>query len=321
MLGAAQAYALRPETPRPRGVFGGVGIGPHRHTARPVGVAHQPVDGCDQVVPGVDGAILEVADDRRVDHRHLAQEYFSGGAVDGDDVAFFDGHACGGAKNASLRVHLQLFGAADGCLAHAASNDRGMAGLAAAAGEDAAGGDHAVEIIGVGLAAHQDDVLARARPLHRGVGVKHDLAHRRARRGVHALRDLGPLGRLVEAREHQLRELGAGHPRHRLVEIDQTLVDQLGGDPERGRRGALADPRLQHPQLAALDRELDVAEVLVVLLERLHNLAQLVVGLLVDLLEIGQRHGIADASDDILALRVLQVVAVDALRAGTRGRG
>ena len=36
------------------------------------------------------------------------------------------------------------------------------------------------------------------------------------------------------------------------------------GDPERGGRGALADPGLQHPQLAALDGELDVAQVPVV---------------------------------------------------------
>ena len=85
--------------------------------------------------------------------------------------------------------------------------------------------------------------------------------------------------------------------------------------------GALADAGLQHPQLAALDRELDVAQVLVVLLERLHDAQQLVVGLLVDLLQIGERDGVADARDDVLALRVLQVVAVDALRAACRVAG
>ena len=45
---------------------------------------------------------------------------------------------------------------------------------------------------------------------------------------------------------------------------------------------------------------------------------QLVVGRLVDALEVLQRHRVADAGDDVLALRVLQVVAVDALLA--RGR-
>ena len=60
--------------------------------------------------------------------------------------------------------------------------------------------------------------------------------------------------RVVEAREHQLRQLRAGDPLQRLVHVDQALVDELGRDPERRRRGALADPGLQHPQLAALDR-------------------------------------------------------------------
>ncbi len=39
------------------------------------------------------------------------------------------------------------------------------------------------------------------------------------------------------------------------------------------------------------------------------------------LLEVGERDGVADAGDDVLALRVLQVVAVDALRAASSGRG
>ena len=55
----------------------------------------------------------------------------------------------------------------------------------------------------------------------------------------------------------------------RLVHVDQALVDELRGDPERGTRGALADAGLQHPQLAALDGELDVAQVAVVVLQRL----------------------------------------------------
>ena len=42
---------------------------------------------------------------------------------------------------------------------------------------------------------------------------------------------------------------------------------------------------------------------------------------LVDLLEVGERDGVADAGDHVLALGVLQVVAVDALRAGGRVAG
>ena len=54
---------------------------------------------------------------------------------------------------------------------------------------------------------------------------------------------------------------------HGLVHLDQALVDHVDRDAERRLGGALADARLQHPQLAALDGELDVAHVAVVALE------------------------------------------------------
>ena len=64
---------------------------------------------------------------------------------------------------------------------------------------------------------------------------------------------------------------------HRLVEVDQPLVDHVDRDPERRLRGALADPGLEHPELAALDGELDVAHVAVVALEPGHDPHQVVV--------------------------------------------
>ncbi len=117
----------------------------------------------------------------------------------------------------------------------------------------------------------------------------------------------------VEPREHQVGELLAGDPAQGLVGVDQALVGHVDGDPERRLRGALADPGLEHPELAALDGELDVAHVAVVALERGHDPQQLVVRGPVDLGHVGQRHGVADAGDDVLALGVLQVVAVHAL--------
>ena len=104
----------------------------------------------------------------------------------------------------------------------------------------------------------------------------------------------------------------AGHPAERLVEVDQALVDQLGRDPERRAGRALAHPRLQHPQLAALDGELDVAQVAVVVLQRRHHRHQVVVRRLVEAFEVSERDRRTDARHDVLALRVLQVVAVDA---------
>lgn len=224
-------------------------------------------------------------------------------------------------KPAALGVDLDLLGAADARLAHAARHDGGVRGLSAARGEDALGGDHAVQVVGVGLAADQDDLLAGARPLDRGVRVEDGLADGGARGGGDAPPEQPGRRGVVEAREHQLGELGAVDPLERLRLVDEPLVDELGGDPEGGPRRPLADAGLEHPQLAAFDGELDVAEVAVVGLQRLHDPHQPVVGRAVDGRELGERHGVADARDDVLALRVLQVVAVDALVAAGRVAG
>jgi hypothetical protein len=194
-------------------------------------------------------------------------------------------------------------------------------GLAAAGGEDALGGDHAVQVVRVGLAADQDDLLAGAGPLDRGVGVEDGLADGRARRGGDAPGHALGLGGLVEAGEHQLRQLRAVDPVQRLVQVDHALVHQLDGDPEGGGGGALADPGLEHPQLAALDGELDVAEVLVVALQRLHDPHELVVAGLVEPFQVRQLDGVPDPGHHVLALGVLQVVAVDAQVAAGRVAG
>jgi hypothetical protein len=90
----------------------------------------------------------------------------------------------------------------------------------------------------------------------------------------------------------------------------------VGGDGEGGRRGPLADAGLQHPQLAALDGELDVAQVAVVVLQCGHVPHQLGERAGVEVREAFQRYGVAHPGDDVLALGVGEVVAVAAARAG-----
>ncbi len=325
MLGTAETDALGAEAAGTEGVLGVVRVGPHPQPAHPVRVRHDPVHGGDQFV-GVVGArvhpALEVLDDRRRYDGYLTEVHLAGRAVDGDDVALLDDPPAH-RHPAALGVDLQVLGATDTGLAHAAGDDGRVRGLAAARGQDALGGDHAVEVVRVGLAADEDDLLAGAGPLDRGVRVEDGLADRGSRRSGDAAPQPFRLRVVVEAREHQLRQLRAVDALERLRLVDESLVDELGGDPEGRTGGALADPGLEHPQLAALDGELDVAEVLVVGLQRLHDLHELVVRLLVDGLQLGERHGVADARDDVLALRVLQVVAVHALVAagGVTGEG
>ena len=66
------------------------------------------------------------------------------------------------AQGAGGVVDAQRAGAGDAGLAHAARDHGGVRGHAAARGEDALGGVHAVDVLGRGLDAHQDDVLVPA---------------------------------------------------------------------------------------------------------------------------------------------------------------
>ena len=189
----------------------------------------------------------------------------------------------------------------------------------ARARQDALGRDHAVVVVGRGLATDQDDPLPRLTPDLCLVGGEHDGTGRGPGRCVEPGRDRGGAGRIDPALEQFLQPVGVD-AQQRFVLVDQALVEHVVRHDPLAERGALAHARLQDPQPALFDRELDVAHVAVVLLERVHDVAQSPVALGVDLLQVGERQRVADARDDVFALRVDQVVAVRDLLAGGRGR-
>ena len=115
----------------------------------------------------------------------------------------------------------------------------------------------------------------------------------------------------VQARVQQLVELGRVDAQHGLVGRDHALGHELAHDPQRGLRRALGGARLQHVEPALLDRELDVLHLAVMLLEALDRRHELVVGLGQQLAHALDRLGRADAGDHVLALGVLQELAVE----------
>ena len=164
----------------------------------------------------------------------------------------------------------QVGAAGDARLADLAGDDRGVRGRAAAGRDDALGDGHAVEVVGRGLDPDEDDLLAPADPFDGVVGVEHGTADRGARRGVEALDDplrSGPRRR-VELVAQELVHLGGLDPADRLGLRDDPLGDHVDGDLHGGRGGPLRRPGLEHVQLAALDRELEVLDVAVVALQR-----------------------------------------------------
>ncbi len=128
----------------------------------------------------------------------------------------------------------------------------------------------------------------------------------------------------------QLIERSRIDARDGVLTRDQALIGEFDGDAQRGFRRALAVARLQHPQLALLDGELEVLHVAVVLFQQRIDARQLLerirhrrfhrrlVGAGFLPRGFGDFLRRADAGDHVLALRVDQEFAVELLHAGGR---
>ena len=187
---------------------------------------------------------------------------------------------------------------------------------------------HAVNVLGRGFDAHQDDLVALALEELRLFRGEHDLAAGRARRGRQAGGDNVALGVGIDGRMQQLIEAGGIDAGDRLVPADQLLLRQLDRDAQRRLRGALAAARLQHPELALLHGEFEVLHVAVVLFERRVDALQFsegarqrrlhrrLVGARLLARFFGDLLRRADAGDHVLALRVDEELAVELVLAG-----
>ncbi len=221
----------------------------------------------------------EIAGHRRLDHRDGADEHLAGRAVQRDGLAGADRLAAG-RQRLGVVVDRDAAGAGDAGPAHAARHHRGVAGHAAARGQDAAGGVHAVDVLGAGLDAHQDDRLALRRAALRLVGAEHDRAATRRPgwpAGPCASSVRGAFGSSVGcsnwSSEDGLTRRTASASSIRPSRAISTAMRR------RRRGGAFAVAGLQHVQLVLLHGELDVLHVVVVLFELLAHRHQFGVGL------------------------------------------
>ena len=99
---------------------------------------------------------------------------------------------------------------------------------------------------------------------------------------------------------------------------ERRVLGHLEGHPQRRLRRPLADADLEHPEPALLDRELDVAAVPVVVLERRGVAPQLGRDVRHPLVEDPDVLGLVRARDHVLALGVEHDVAVEGVLAGRR---
>ena len=312
VLGAAEPDALGSEGARGLGVARRFRVGAHAEPPRLVGPAHQP---------------RKAAGHLGLDSRDFSRHHLAGAAVDGDPVSRRECPPVG-KHHLVFRVDPHRPGAGHAGPPHAARNHRRMARHAAPRREDTARRMHSVNVLGTGLATHQDDRLPFRGRLLGGIGGKDDPAGGRAGRGRQAARDHVAVGIGIERRMQQLLQSSRLDPHDCLFRPDGPLVHEVDSDLQRGLGGALPRAGLEHPQLPGLDRELDVLHVAEMVLQPVAHLDEpgerfrhgpLHRGQLrAPGLRIGNRQALrrADAGHHILALGVDQIFPVKRILAG-----
>ena len=307
VLGAAQADAFRAVLHSHSRVVRVIRVGADAQLAGRVSPAHQG---------------REIAGDGSVNRRDRLGVHLAGGAVDAHPVTLVEHNVADG-RGLGFLVNAQRATAGDAAGAHAAGNDGRVRGHAAAGGQDALRMRHAFDIFRRGLQTNQNDLLAGLGGSGRFLGGEIHHAAGSARRSGQTHGDFLRLlqGDGVKLRMQQGVKLLRLHLENGLVGGDHAFVDQIDSDLQRGGRGALAVTGLEHVELAALDGVLHILHVAVVVFQRMRDVHKLLVHIRHDLLKGFDLLRGADAGDDVLALRIDEVLAVELLLAGGRVAG
>ena len=203
----------------------------------------------------------------RIEGLELAGDDAAGGAVERDPVALLVGVALD-AQFLLGFVDGAVAGAGHAALAHAAGDDSGVRGHAAARGENAGGDFHAGDVLRRGFAADEDDgfVGAVGVELDGVFGGEDDLSDSRAGRCRQAGgEDFDLLALFDEARNEEVVKLVGLDAEDGFFLGDEAFAHHVDGDADGGQAGALAVAGLQHVELAILDGELEVLHVAIVL--------------------------------------------------------
>ncbi len=318
VFGAAEADAGGSEGDGVGHLVGLVGVGADVEFAVFVGPAHElGVVLVGGGVFGVEGLFDEDLDDFGGGGFEFACEDFARGAVDGEEVAFFEDAAADGEGLVGV-INLECAGAADADFAHLAGDEGGVAGDAAAGGEDAFGCEHAADVFRGGLDTHEQDVVAFGGEGFGFFGVEDDFACGCARAGGQAGGDDG--GRFagfgVEDRGQQLAQGFGRDALDGFFFSDEFLLHHLDGNADGREAGAFAVAGLEHEEFAVFDGELKVLHVAEVALECLAHVFQFAEGFGHFGLECGYGVGGAHAGHDVFALGVDEVFAVEDFFAG-----
>ncbi len=251
----------------------------------------------------------------------LSEIDLAGAAVDGDDVSLAEaGFSHLGFT--PLDIDADALGAGHAGLAHATGHHGRVGGLAAAGGEYALGGEEAVDVLGLGLLAHQDDLVAHfLADLLGAVRIEYGDAGGGSGGGRQTLRHgLAPHAGVEAGKEHLFQEFGLD-AQQGFFSVDESRALHLYRGPHHGGGVHLAVAGLEAEEPAALDGEFEVLDLPVVGLELVTQFGEF----LGHLRHLGGHPvdglGGTDAGHYVFALGVDQVFAEEFVFARTRIAG
>src|SRR5678815_2476130 len=116
----------------------------------------------------------------------------------------------------------------------------------------------------------------------------------------------------------QLVQLFRSNATHRSTLVDQLFEDHFNCNTYRCGSAAFPGSSLEHPQFAALDSELTILHIVVVLLQQITDRRELIVDFRQLLLELADRIWRADTCDYVFTLGVEKILTIKFFFAGRR---
>ena len=244
------------------------------------------------------------------------------GTVDGEDVAFVVDFIAN-FEGLFLFVDNDFGRTSDAAFTHGTGNDRSVGGHTATSGEDGFGIDHTDDVFRRSFSTDKDDFLSSVVPGFAFFSGEDDRTSASARGSGEAFDD-GVMSLeifFVEGRVEQVIELLRLDAADRGLFVDESFVDEVASDLQRGVGRALAITGLQEEELAVFDGVFHVLHIVEIGFHALDGFHELFVDFRHALFEFVDVKRSADTSDDVFALGVRKELGVDFLFTGGRVTG
>src|SRR5581483_3906991 len=235
-------------------------------------------------------------------------------AVQGNPLAFPNGFAVGAHRLRAV-VDAHFLRSDNAALPPSAGHHRRVARLPAGGCQNSLRDRHATYILRARFPPDQHDLLASLGPFLGLRRVENRLAHGRTGHGINALRKKDLFERLAIhlSIDHRVEEAFDVFWLHALSVFlfgDWVLVGHVNGYAEGCGGSPLACTRLEHVKFAVFDGKLHVLHIAIVLFKHYANPLELRVHLRHNLGHLVKVHWGANPRDDVLTLRVDQVIPV-----------